>query len=140
MTADGCGWPWNFLRLNVRGNCRRNCLGIRRTSVVIAADFRGDCRVAMAMAADSCGNCHGSFRGNCRDDGRGLPWVDMVGTTEFATGRTTARAVATTVAFSVEAPRAVALAVETRGLARGNTHRSPQKFRGHCRGPPLKVK
>ena len=42
----------------------------------------------------------------------------MVGTTEFATDRNTARAVATTVAFAVEVPRTVTRAVETRGFLR----------------------
>ena len=52
----------------------------------------------MAIAVD--------FRGSCRvsDDCRGWPWIAMVGTTEFATDRTAALAVATTVAFAVEAP------------------------------------
>ena len=66
-------------------------------------DFRGDCRVAVAMAMDGRGNCHGSFR-NCRGNCRGLAWVVMVGTMEFAKDRTAARDVATTVAFAVEVP------------------------------------
>ena len=41
---------------------------------------------------------NGNFRGNCR----GIPWVAMVGTTEFATDSAAARAVDTTVAFTVE--------------------------------------
>ena len=39
-----------------------------------------------------CGNCSGNFRR--------LPWVAIVGTTEFSTDRTAARAVATTVTFA----------------------------------------
>ena len=62
----------------------------------------------MAMAADGRGrpwkllwfDVGGNDRVNCH----GLPWVAMVGATEFATDRTAARAVATTVAFAVEAP------------------------------------
>ena len=72
--------------------------------MTIAADFRGSCRVS----EDCRGwpwkllwfDVRGNYRGNCR----GLPWVAMVGTTEFTTDRTAARAVATTVAFAVEAP------------------------------------
>ena len=56
------------------------------------------------MAADGRGNRLCSFRGKCRGHCRGLPWVAMVGTTEVATGRTAARAVATSVAFAVEVP------------------------------------
>ena len=44
-----------------------------------------------------------------------LPWVAMVGTTEVATDRTAARAMATTVALSVEAP----CTMESRGPCRG---------------------
>ena len=43
----------------------------------ISVDFRGYCRVAVAMTADG--------RGNFRDNCRGLSRVAMVGTTEFAT-------------------------------------------------------
>ena len=57
-----------------------------------SADFRGDCRVAVAVAADARGNCHE------------LPWVAILATTECATDRTAARAVATTVAFAVKVP------------------------------------
>ena len=60
IAANGSGWPWKLLRLDVRENCR----------------------------------------GNCRE----VPWFSMVGTTEFATDRIAARAVATTVAFAVEVP------------------------------------
>ena len=69
-----------------------------------SAEFRGDCRVSVAMAADGRRNCHGSVHGNCGGSCRGLPWVVMVGTTECATVRTAAHAVATTVAFAVEVP------------------------------------
>ena len=72
----------------------------------------------MAMAADDRGRPWFDVRGNYRGNCRGLPWVAMVGTTEFATERTAARA--------VEAPWAVALAVETRGFPRGNTRGSPR--------------
>ena len=41
---------------------------------------------------------------NYRGNRRGLPWVAMVGTTEFTTGITVARAGATTAAHVVEAP------------------------------------
>ena len=37
MAADCRGWPWKLLRLDVRGNCRGNCLGLPRTSMVITA-------------------------------------------------------------------------------------------------------
>ena len=49
---------------------------------------------------------------------RGLPSVAMVDTMEFATDRTAARAVATTVAVAVEVPWAMAHAVETREFPR----------------------
>ena len=50
-----------------------------------------------------------------------LPWVAMVGITEVATGRTAARAMATTVALAVEAP----CTMESRGPCRGNPRISP---------------
>ena len=98
-----------------------------------SADFRGDCRVAVAMAADGRGNYHPWQlpRTSVRCHG---------GTTEFATDRTVVRAVATTVAFAAEVP----WAVETRGFPRypvatpTEVHGSPRKFRSHCRGPPPK--
>ena len=68
----------------------------------------------------------------------------MVGITTTATDRAAARAVDTTVAFTVKMSSAVALAVETRGIpristvARGDPNGSPRNFRGHCRGPPRK--
>ena len=68
------------------------------------ADFCGDCRVSVAMAAVGRGNCHDSSRGNSRGNCCGLPWVAMTGTTECATDRTTARAMAILVAFTVEVP------------------------------------
>ena len=83
-----------------------------------SADLRSDCSDAVEMAADGCGNYHISFCGNCRHYCRGLSWVAMVGAAEFATDRTAVRAVATTVAFAVEVPWAVALVVETRGFPR----------------------
>ena len=58
----------------------------------------------MAMAADDRGRPWFDVRGNYRGNCRGLPWVAMVGTTEFATDRTAARVVATTVVFAVDAP------------------------------------
>ena len=67
-----------------------------------SADFRGDCRIAVAMCADGPGNCHGSFSVNCHGNCRVLPSVAVVGTTECATDRTAARAVATTEAFAME--------------------------------------
>ena len=70
------------------------------------------------------------------------PWFAMVGTTEVATDRTAARAMATTVALAVEAP----CTMESLGpcrenpristVARGETHGRPRKCHGHCRGPP----
>ena len=73
-----------------------------------------------------------------------LPWVAMVGTTEVASDRTAARAMATTVALAVEAP----CTMESRGpcrenprmstVARGKTHGRPRKCHGHCGGPPPK--
>ena len=73
-----------------------------------------------------------------------LPWVAMVGTTEVATDRTAARAMATSVALAVEAP----CTIESRGPCRGNpristaargkTHGRPRKCHGHCGGPPPK--
>ena len=96
MTADSRGLPWNLLSLEVRGSPRKQPCKLLQTS----ADIRGDCRVAVAMAAYVRGNFHGSFRGNFRGNGRGLTWVGMVGTTEFATDRAAARAVDTTVVFT----------------------------------------
>ena len=61
-----------------------------------------------------------------------LLWVAMVGTTEIATDRTAARAMATTVALAVEAP----CTMESRGPCRGKTHGRPRKCHGYCRGPP----
>ena len=85
---------------------RGNFCGLRSAEIsVVIATYR---RIAVAMAAAGRGrpwkllwfDVRGNYRGNCR----GLPWVVMVGTTEFATDRTAARAVDTTVAFAVEAP------------------------------------
>ena len=62
-----------------------------------------------------------------------LPWVAMVGTTEVATDRTAARAMATTVAFAVEAPCTMESSGPCRGnpriskVARGKTHGRPRK-------------
>ena len=92
MAADGRGWPWSFAAV---GRPRELPWQLPRTS----ADFRGDCRDAQGR-----GNCHGRFRENCRGDCRGLPWVAMVGSTDVATDRTAARAVATTMVFAVEVP------------------------------------
>ena len=118
MAADGRRWPLKLLRLDIRGNCRGNFRGLPRTSVVIAALPWRWPRMA--------GEISTQFP-------RKLPWqlprtsrVAMVGTTEFATDRIAARAVATTVAFAVEMPRAVALALETRGF-HGNPSQHPQK-------------
>ena len=91
MAADGRGWP-RIVVFAAVGRPRKLPWQLPWTS----ADFCGDCRVSVAMAADGRGNC----RGNCR----GLPWVAMIGTTDFATDRTTARAVASSVAFAVEVP------------------------------------
>ena len=95
-----------------------------------SADFRGDCRVALAMAADCRGNCHGIFPGS--------PWVAMVGTTEFSTERTATtcrgynrgicRGSAMTRGTCREDPR-------TSTVVRANTHVSPRNFRGQCCGP-----
>ena len=73
-----------------------------------------------------------------------LPSVAMDGTTEIASDRTAARAMATTVALAVEAP----CTMESRGPCRGNpristvvrgkTHGKPRKCHGNCRGPPPK--
>ena len=75
-----------------------------------------------------------------------LPRFAVVGTTEVATDRTAAFAMATTVALAVEAP----WTIESRGPCRGNpristvvrgkTHSRPRKWHCHCRGPPPKVK
>ena len=73
-------------------------VGPAETAEENSADFRGHCRDAVAMAADGRGS------GNCRVNCRGLSYVAMVGTTEFATDRTAARAIATTVVFAVEVP------------------------------------
>ena len=73
-----------------------------------------------------------------------LPWVAMIGTTEVATDRTAARAMATTVSLAVEAPCTTESRDPCRGnlqistVARGKTHGPPQKSHGHCRGPPPK--
>ena len=85
---------------------RGNCFGwtSAETAVATAAKFRGYCRVAVAMIAGGRRNCHSSFRGNCRGNDRGLPSVAMIGTTDFATDRTVARAMVTTVVVTVEVP------------------------------------
>ena len=98
-----------------------------------SADFRGDCRVAVEMAADGRGNCHGSVHG--------FPLVAMVCTTEFATERTAVtcrghnrgicRGSTMTRGTCRENPR-----IST--VVRANTHGSPRKFRGQCHGPPPK--
>ena len=84
---------------------RGNCCGLTSAEIAaaIAADFRGNCRVS----EDGRGNGRGwpfDVRGNCRAiaaDFRALPcWYHGF----LATDRTAARAVATTVAFAVEAP------------------------------------
>ena len=73
-----------------------------------------------------------------------LPWVAMVGTTEVATDRTAARAMATTVALAVEAPCTMESRGPCRGnpristVARGKTHGRSRKCHGHCRGHPQK--
>ena len=62
------------------------------SSIFLAADFRGNCRVA----EDCRDNCRGwpckllwfNVRGNCHGICPGLPWLAMVGTTEFAMDRT----------------------------------------------------
>ena len=81
MVAGVRGWPWKLLRLEVRGNSRANFRGLPGTS----GDFRGDCRVVEAIAANGRGNRPGSFHENCRGSCRGLPSVAIAGTTEFAT-------------------------------------------------------
>ena len=93
---------------------RANCCGWTPAEVakVIAADFRADCRVAVAMTADVRGNCHGGTRGNYHGKSRGRPLFAMVGATEFATDTTAVSAIAPT----AEVPRAVALFVETHFL------------------------
>ena len=102
MAADGRGRPRMAVEIAAVGRQRKLPGQLPRTS----AEFRGDCRVAVAIAADGRGNC------------RGLLWVAMIGKTEFTTDRTAARAVATAVAFAVEMPWSVALAVETHGFPR----------------------
>ena len=82
--------------------------------MVIAADFRADCRVAVAMTADVRGNCHGGTRSH--GESRGRPLFAMVGATDFATDTTAVSAIAPTAAFAAEVPRAVALFVETHGF------------------------
>ena len=73
-----------------------------------------------------------------------LPWVAMFDTTEVATDRTAARAMAATVALAVEAPCTMESRGPCRGnpristVARGKTHGRPRKCHGHCRGPPPK--
>ena len=123
MAADGPGWPWKLLRLDVCGNWLGNCRGLPRTSVVIAAMLWQWPRMAVeiataavAIAADfswlprteprhvPCGHNHCIFRGS-------------------AMSRGTCR----------EHPR-----IST--VACGNTHGNPRKFRGHCRGPQPKSK
>ena len=87
------------------------------------------------------GGGHGIRRGSCRGTS---VLVAMVGTTEVATDRTAARAMATTVALAVEAPCTTESRGPCRGnppistVARGKTHGRPRKCHGHCRGPPPK--
>lgn len=97
-------FSWQRPRTAAEG--RGNCFGWTsvETAVASVADFRGNCRVAVAMTADICGNYHGSFRRKFRGHCRVLPCVAMVGTTVFSTGRTAARAAATTVNFAVNVP------------------------------------
>ena len=91
------------------------------------ADFRCDCRVAVATAAEVRGNGNGSR-------------VAMVDTTEFATDRTAACAVAK----PWHLPWSAMIRGTCRGnpwistVARGNTRGSPRKCRGHCREPQAK--
>ena len=129
MDADGRGWSW---KLAAVGRPRKLPWQLPRTS----ADVRGDWPVAVTMAADSRRNCNDSFRGTRRGKCRGLPWVTMVGTTDCATDRTAARAVATTVAFCCGSAMSC-------GTCRGNPRISTvvrgstlRKFHGHRRGPP----
>ena len=86
--------------------------------MAFAVDFRGKCLVSEDYHGWPWKLLWFDVRGNRRGNCRGLPWIAMVGTTEFATNRTAACAVATTVVFGVKAPWAVALAVETRGFSR----------------------
>ena len=73
-----------------------------------------------------------------------LPWVAMVGTTEVATDRIAAHAMATTVAPAVKAACAIRSRSPCRGnpwiftVARGKSHERPRKCHGHCRGLPPK--
>ena len=72
---------------------------------------------------------------------RGLRWLIP---RRFATERTAARAMATTVALAVEAPCTMESCGSCRGISRiptitrGKTHGRPRELCGHCRGPPLK--
>ena len=128
LDADGRGWPWKLLLLNVCGICSGNCRGLPRNSVVIAALPRQWPRVVMkidtAVSADF----------------RGFPWFVR---RSLPRKEPRLRAVATTVNRGISRGSAM-----TRGtcreipristVVRANTHGSPRKPRGQCRGPPLK--
>ena len=112
MTLAVGGLPWNVVE----------CRGIRLWLPLIAAAIDAEVSMEYAVAAAVV-----------------LPWVAMVGTTEVATDRTAARAIATTVALAVEA----LCTMESRGPCRGNsrvstvargslkTHGRPRKCHGH---------
>ena len=129
--GNGRGRPRMVVEIAAVGRPRKLLWQLPRNS----AECRGDCRLAVALAADGRGisTAVSYCRGNCR----GRPWVVMVGTTEFATDKTAARAVANNRSFcrgSAMSPWNLRIST----VARSNTHGSPRKFRGHCRGPSPK--
>ena len=118
----------------LQGNCRRltwqfNCRGLAWQLPRIE-DYRGWPWKLLWF----------DVRGNCRGNCRGLPWVAMLGTTEFATDRTAARAVANRGICRESAMSRGPCRGNPRisTVARGNTYVSPRTCRGLCREPPPK--
>ena len=81
MAADGRGWPWKLLGLDVRGSYRGNCRGIPRTSVPLQLPRKLQCkfpRVSVSYHGWCDGTCHGQNRGTCCGNCGGIPRTSVV--------------------------------------------------------------
>ena len=128
MTTECRGFPWKLRWSDVRGHSRGNCRGMPtqlphgtcrgRIAVAIAVQCRGIRRLLPWIAAAIDVEVTMEYAVAVAVV---LPWVAMADPTEVVTERTTTRAMVTTVALAVEAPRTNG----TRGPCRGNSHGNP---------------
>ena len=134
MAADGRGWPWKLLRLDVRGNCRGNRRELLPTSVVIASLPWQWPRMAVENATEVSTKTAVAIA----TDFRRLPWL-----VRRSLPRTELQHVPWPqpwhLPWKCHEPWHLPWKPEDfHGSPWQHLRISPRKFRGHCRGPPPK--